>query len=182
MRLLKWRLNPTKSESPFPLPSAGSLAGGIFFGFFYRNGVDKNGRRPRARRFVNRKSGKLDKIEICSILLVPNGNTFLIQQWRTPMNNIEVNAVDIKSQQLKKSRSVGTGRKNLEAYRKARAEVLREFYANLDWESTLTYEDPEDQRKNVYTLEPTKDISPFDDLDKLEENMPNKENYSKFLG
>lgn len=87
----------------------------------------------------------------------------------------------MKSQQLKKNRRVGTGRKNLEAYRQARAEVLREFYSNLDWESTLTYEDPEDQRKNVYTLEPTKDISPFDDLDKLEKNMPNKENYSKFL-
>ena len=97
------------------------------------------------------------------------------------MNNIEVNAVDIKLHQRKKTKSTGTGRKNLEAYRKARAEVLREFYSNLDWESTLVYEDPEDQRKNVYVLEPTEDISPFDDLDKLEENMPNKENYSKFL-
>ena len=97
------------------------------------------------------------------------------------MNNIEVNAVDIKLHQREKTKSTGTGRKNLEAYRKARAEVLREFYSNLDWESTLVYEDPEDQHKNVYVLEPTEDISPFDDLDKLEENMPNKENYSKFL-
>ena len=91
------------------------------------------------------------------------------------------NVLDIKLHQREKTKSTGTGRKNLEAYRKARAEVLREFYSNLDWESTLVYEDPEDQRKNVYVLEPTEDISPFDDLDKLEENMPNKENYSKFL-
>jgi len=94
---------------------------------------------------------------------------------------IASDVLDIKLHQREKTKSTGTGRKNLEAYRKARAEVLREFYSNLDWESTLVYEDPEDQRKNVYVLEPTEDISPFDDLDKLEENMPNKENYSKFL-
>jgi hypothetical protein len=46
MRLLKWRLNPTKSETPFPLPSAGSLAGGIFFGFFVEVGLTKMGGAP----------------------------------------------------------------------------------------------------------------------------------------
>ena len=87
----------------------------------------------------------------------------------------------MKSQQLKKSRRVGTGRKNLEAYRQARAEVLREFYSNLEWKNTLVEDNPEDRRKNCYYLEPTEQISPFDDLDKLEKIMPNKENYSKFL-
>ena len=103
-------------------------------------------------------------------------------QNRISAAKLASSVLDIKLHQREKTKSTGTGRKNLEAYRKARAEVLREFYSNLDWESTLVYEDPEDQRKNVYVLEPTEDISPFDDLDKLEENMPNKENYSKFLG
>ena len=69
-----------------------------------------------------------------------------------------------------------TGHKNLETYRQARAEVLREFYSNLEWESTLTHDDPVDRRRNVYCLEPKEQISPFDDLDKLEENMPKKGN------
>ena len=97
------------------------------------------------------------------------------------MNNIEVNAVDIKLHQHKKSKATGTGLKNLEAYRKARAEVLREFYSNLEWETKLIYEHPKNGTKNIYALEPTEDISPFDDLEKLEKNMPKKENYSKFL-
>ena len=99
------------------------------------------------------------------------------------MNNIEVNAVDIKLHQHKKSRATGTGHKNLAACRQARAEVLREFYSNLEWKSNLEPDDPKNKSKNSYfcSLEPTENISPFDDLDKLEEIMPKKENYSKFL-
>ena len=72
-----------------------------------------------------------------------------------------------------------TGHKNLEIYRQARAEVLREFYSNLEWETILTHDDPVDRRRNTYCLEPKEQISPFDDLDKLEENMPKTENYSR---
>tara|TARA_R110002110_G_scaffold184006_4_gene390698 strand:+ start:919 stop:1425 length:507 start_codon:yes stop_codon:yes gene_type:complete len=70
-----------------------------------------------------------------------------------------------------------TGQKKLEKYRQARAKVLREFYSNLEWGTTLTYDDPDDRRRNIYSLEPKEQVSPFDDLNKLEENMPKKENF-----
>ena len=70
-----------------------------------------------------------------------------------------------------------TGRKKLETYRRARAKVLREFYSNLEWETALTYDDPDDRRRNIYSLEPKEEISPFDDLNKLEKDMPKKENF-----
>jgi len=89
--------------------------------------------------------------------------------------------VNIKLHQHKKSNSTGTGLKNLEAYRQARAEVLRKFYSNLEWKQKLVYKHPTDGRKNISVLEPKENISPFDDLDKLEEKMPKSENYSKFL-
>ena len=67
----------------------------------------------------------------------------------------------------------------LEKYRKARAEVLRKLYDEMepDMERICTYVDPVDGRRNKHELwEVEEGISPFD-LPDLEEKMPNFEDF-----
>jgi len=68
-----------------------------------------------------------------------------------------------------------------EKYRQARVEVLRRLYEenSIEEEKVLLYKHPTDGRKNIYIYDAIekKPYSPFDDLDKLNELMPNPEDY-----
>ena len=72
-------------------------------------------------------------------------------------------------------------KKENEEYREARVEVLRRLYEEnpVEEEKVLLYEHPTDGRKNIYIFDAVeeKPYSPFDDLVKLEELMPNPEDY-----
>tara|TARA_B100000214_G_C23804364_1_gene551908 strand:+ start:476 stop:826 length:351 start_codon:yes stop_codon:yes gene_type:complete len=68
-----------------------------------------------------------------------------------------------------------------EEYRQARVEVLKKLYEENPVEEHLItiYKHPTDGRKNISVWDSVDEnpYSPFDDLDKLNELMPNPEDY-----
>ena len=74
------------------------------------------------------------------------------------------------------SRLNGERKRQEEKYRMERANVLRELYENnpVKEKRFLTYRHPTNEQKNVYELDAIEPnpYSPFDDLKKLEKQMP----------
>lgn len=83
-----------------------------------------------------------------------------------------------------KAKQIGktVGDTKLKNYRAARVEVLRRLYEEnpVEEEQVLIYEHPSgDGRKNVYEMDAIEEnpYSPFDDMEKLNELMPKKEDF-----
>lgn len=73
-------------------------------------------------------------------------------------------------------------RKKQEAeYRAARVETLRRLYEEnpVEEEKVCTYSDPVDKRRNCYEMDAIEEnpYSPFNDLELLEEKMPDYEDF-----
>ena len=84
--------------------------------------------------------------------------------------------------QKAKQTGVKVGEDKLKAYRAERVEVLRRLYEEnpVQEEKILIYEHPSgDGRKNIYQMDAIDEnpYSPFDDLELLEEKMPNREDF-----
>ena len=79
------------------------------------------------------------------------------------------------------SRLRGERNRQDEKYRMARANVLRELYENnpVKEKRFLTYKHPTNGQKNLYELDAIEPnpYSPFDNLELLEEKMPNKNDF-----
>jgi hypothetical protein len=81
----------------------------------------------------------------------------------------------------KVSRLTGERKRQEEKYRMERANVLRELYENnpVKEKRVLTYKHPTNGQKNLYELDAIEPnpYSPFDNLELLEEKMPNKNDF-----
>ena len=89
---------------------------------------------------------------------------------------------DLRDSLGKKKTPQSGGNERLKRYREQRVEVLRRLYAEnpVEEKKILTYEHPSgDGRKNIYEFDAVEEnpYSPFDDLELLEEKMPNREDF-----
>ena len=89
---------------------------------------------------------------------------------------------DLRDSLGKKKTPQSGGNDKLKRYREQRVEVLRRLYAEnpVEEKKILTYEHPSgDGRKNIYEFDAVEEnpYSPFDDLELLEELMPNSEDF-----
>ena len=89
---------------------------------------------------------------------------------------------DLRDSLGKKKTPQSGGNDKLKRYREQRVEVLRRLYAEnpVEEKKILVYEHPSgDGRKNIYEFDAVEEnpYSPFDDLELLEELMPNTEDF-----
>ena len=95
------------------------------------------------------------------------------------INRLQENQLPLPK--YKVSRLRGERKRQEEEYRMERANVLRELYENnpLKEKRVLTYKHPTNGQKNLYELDAIEPnpYSPFDNLELLEEKMPNKNDF-----
>ena len=95
-------------------------------------------------------------------------------------DSFEVNTENIFNHQIRVIHDKGVPAR-LESYRKARAEILKKMYEEMEpeYHRVCTFKHPTDGRKDKHELyEVEEGISPFDDPE-LEEKMPDFEDFLK---